>query len=377
MKDSTTDAMTDAMTDAIQETRRAFDAFLAQDEKDPASAADLLNEAFDKAEKALEGTLTRELAHLAHDIYGYKGRVGWEKRVQLHRRYLKSGLDVDERYWSHWEMADALAALKRNLETIEEMKRLFQWARAASPHHYALEALSDTSQAACWTAEGRLDEWFQLYEEAGRELNSPEVSRRARCVFLQSWMEVCMANGMLDDALRRQAALEQANGDPDWSGYFEFWLACVSNRLIVHGQRNDWDPFSEAEKEARAYIEAELQKRNDGEPVDISQLWWACHDVGCCILLWAKRYRKAAYFLEKAVEVEDARDIAHAGTHLLLAAAVWAGGKERGKALHHLKKARDFALNQNPAHIAERFLEMPEFAGVREDAEFRAAAGLQ
>ncbi len=369
--------MTNSTADSIQETRRAFDAFLAQDEKDPASAGGLLNEAFNKVERALEGTLTRELAHLAHDIYGYKGRVGWEKRVQLHRRYLKSDLDVDERYWSHWEMADALAALKRNQETIEEMKRLYRWASAASPHHYALTALSDTSQAACWATEGRLDEWFQLYEEAGRELNSPEASRSARCIFLQSWMEVCRANGMLDEALRRQAALEQANDDPDWSGYFEFWLACVSNRLIIYGRREEWDLFSETEKEARAYIEAELQKRSAGEPVDISQLWWACHDIGCCIILGTKQYRKAAYFLEKAIEVEDAGDIAHAGTHLFLAGAVLAGEKDRGKALHHLKKARNTSINQNPDMVAERFLEMPMFAGVRDDAEFRAAAGLQ
>ena len=69
------------MTDSLQEIRRAFDAFIAQARKDPTSGGDLLNEAYGKVETALEGTLTPELARLAHKVYGYKGKLGWAKRV--------------------------------------------------------------------------------------------------------------------------------------------------------------------------------------------------------------------------------------------------------------------------------------------------------
>ncbi len=359
-----------AVPDTIQEMRRAFDSFMSTAKKDPTAGSDLLNEAYEKAEAALEGELTRELAHLAHDIFYYKGKRGWAKRVQLHRRYLKSDLDDSERLWSHWEMIDALAALERNKETVKQQERLYRWALSVSPHEYALKALDDTSHARCWEREGRLDDWFQLYNEAAQNLNSPKVSLYRRCCFLQGGMEVCMMYGRLDEALRYQAALEKANDDPDWKDGFSFWLACVSNRLLVHGRRAERELFEEAAAEARAYIDRLQKKQNAGEPIDTEELRWTCHDVGSCMFRLG-RYQEAVDFLTKAIETDDILP----DTHYCLAASLWAGEKDRCKALHHLKIAADFMLNQSRV-IAESFLNEHAFADVQEDAEFRAAAGL-
>ena len=362
------------MTAPLQEIRRAFDAFKAQARKDPTSGDDLLNEAYEKVEAALEGTLTTDLARLAHKVYGYKGKLGWAKRVQLHRRRLETDvddLDDKERFWSWWEMVDALAVLRRNKEAVEEQERLYRWARSVSPHEFALKALDDTTQARCWKAERRLDDWFQLYEEAAQALDSPETSRYRRCSFLQAGMEVSLGfGGDTDGALRYQAALEKANDDPEWSGHFRFWLAGIESRLLIHWGRDEAE-FDAAAEEARAYIEAQLEKRDDGQSIDIFRLRWACHNIGCC-MLWSGRFQEAAAFLENAIQVEDS----DAHTHFFLAAAVWAGEKKKEKTLRHLKRARDFTLNTNRGMIGQNFLNEYAFENVRENAEFRAAAGL-
>ncbi len=360
------------MTAPLQEIRRAFDAFKAQARKDPTSGDDLLNEAYDLVEAALEGTLTPELARLAHKVYGYKGKLGWAKRVQLHRRRLEGDLDDKERFWSWWEMVDALAVLRRSKETVEEQERLYRWAREVSPHEFALKALDDTTQARCWSAERRLDDWFQLYEEAAQILDSPEVSKYRRCSFLQAGMEVSRGfGGDTDSALRYLDAMEQANDDPEWSGYFRFWMAGIENRLLIHWGRDE-EAFDAAAEEALTYIDAQLEKRDGGQSIDISKLRWACHNIGCC-MLWSGRFQRAADILEKAIQVEDS----DAHTHFFLSAAVWAGEKDKEKTLRHLKRATDFTLNTNRGMIGQNFLNEYAFKDVRGDAEFRAATGLE
>ncbi len=252
------------MTDTLKDIRRKFDAFMVQAKSDPTSGEDILTEAYNQIEEALKGEITPELVHLTDDIYQYMGKLGLEKRISLHRRYLGVAPDNTERFWSHWHLVDSLAVLQRNKETVEEQIRLYRWTCEHLSDEYVLEALYDTTQAKCWKEEGRIDEWFQLYDEASERLENPKVSRYKRCLFLQAGAEVSFFNDRLDEALLEMEKLERLNNTPGLERYFQFWLTVITTRLLVYGEQEDWERFNQVFIEADAFMEKEIEKRNAG-----------------------------------------------------------------------------------------------------------------
>lgn len=355
----------------LKDIRSKFDSFIEQAKSDPTSGADILTEAYNEVEEALKGKITPEFVHLADDIYTYMGKLGLEKRISLHRRYLKITSDNKERFWSHWQLVDTLAVLQRNRETIKEQIRLYRWTCEHLSDEYVLEALYDTTQAKCWKEEGRIDEWFQLYEEAAERLENPEVSRLKHCLFLQAGAEVSFVNDRLDKALLRIEKLECANGNSNWEHYRRFWLAVISTRLLVYGKQEDWERFNQVFIEVRTLIEKEIEKRNADHFVNIGNLTWAAHDVGCC-LLWSKKYNEAQHFLQIAIDFGND----NAWSHFFLAVSIWASEKDTEKTLYHLKTAQDFMLNPlNRDMFHQTFLETPEFSDVKDDKEFLKVLG--
>ena len=354
----------------LESIRSKFDSFIAQAKSDPTSGEDILKEAHNQVEDALKGEITPELAHLADEIYEYIGKVGMEKSVSLHRRYLNVASDNKERFWSHRQLSGNLAMLRRNREAVEEQVRLYHWACEHLSDEDVLETVNSLSHTGCWKAEGRVDEWFQLYEEASERLENPELSRYARCDFLQIGSEILRAYGRLDETLLGMEKLERANGEPEWEHYFRFWLAVRTNRLLVYSRQEDWERFDQAFTEVSTFIEGELEKRDAGHSVNISDLTWAAHDVGCC-LLWSKKYSEARHFLQIATDLIRY----DACTHFFLAVSVWASEKDREKTLHHLKATQDYVLNPNRDMYYSNFLETPEFSDVKDDKAFLKALG--
>ena len=354
----------------LESIRGKFDSFMAQAKSDPTAGEDILTEAHNQVEDALKGEITPELVHLADEIYEYIGKVGMEKSVSLHRRYLNVASDNKERFWSHRQLAGNLAMLRRDKEAIEEQIQLYRWTCEHLSDADVLEIVGSLSHARCWEAEGRIDEWLQLYEEASQRLENPELSRYARCDFLQIGSEILRAYDRFDETLLGMEKLERANGEPGWEHYFRFWLAVRTNRLLVYSKQEDWDGFDQALTEARAFIESELEKRDAGHSVNISDLTWAAHDVGCC-LLWSEKYSEARHFLQIAVDLIRY----DACTHFFLAVSVWASTKDREKTLHHLKATQDYVLNPNRDMYYSHFLETPEFSDVKDDKEFLHALG--
>ena len=351
----------------LKDIRSKFDAFIEQAKSDPTSGADILTEAYNEVEEALKSEITPELVHLADDIYTYMGKLGLEKRISLHRRYLKIASDNTERFWSHWQLVDTLAVLQRNRETVEEQIRLYRWTCEHLSDEYVLEALYDTTQAKCWKEEGRINEWFQLYEEAAERLGNPEVSRYTRCLFLQAGVEVSYVNDRLDQALLEMEKLERLNSIPGLERYFQFWLAGITTRLLVYGKQEDWERFNQVFMEASTFLEEEIEKRDTGHP----DLAWAAHDIGCC-LLWSKQYSRSRRFLQIAVDFENN----NAWSHFFLGVSIWASEKDREKTLHHLKTAQDFMLNPlNRDMFHQTFLETPEFSDVKDDRAFLKVLG--
>ena len=354
----------------LESIRSKFDSFMAQAKSDPTSGEDILKEAHTQVEDALKGEITPDLAHLADEIYEYIGKVGMEKSVSLHRRYLNVASDNKERFWSHRQLSGNLARLRRNREAIEEQVRLYRWTCEHLSDEDVLETVNSLSHARCWKAEGRIDEWFQLYEEASERLENPELSRYARCDFLQIGSEILRAYDQFNETLLGMEKLERSNGEPSWEHYFRFWLAVRTNRLLVYSKQEDWKHFDQALTEASTFIEEEMGKRNAGHSVNISNLTWAAHDVGCC-LLWSKKYSEARRFLQIAVDLIRY----DACTHFFLAVSIWASEKDREKTLHHLKATQDYVLNPNRDMYYSNFLETPEFSDVKDDEEFLKALG--
>ena len=357
----------------LEEIRSKFNAFMENVKSDPTSREDILKEAHNEIEDALKGEITPELVHLAvDDIYPYMGKLGMEKRISLLRKYMDDAPDDTERFWAHEGLVSSLAFLDRNREAIEEHSRLYRWTCQHLPDKYVLEIASNLSVAGCWTTEDRIDDWIQLYNEASERLENSGVSYYSRCGFLQTGADVLRGNDRFDEALLEIEKLERANNAPGSEHYFQFWLTAKENRLLMYGKREDWGRFDQIFTEMSAYLEGELKKQDAGQPVNLDDLMWLAHDIGCC-LLWSKKYNEAKRFLQVAIDLEDNNNYGH----FQLAASIWASEKDREKTLHHLKVAQDYYVvnpyNQDTYYPT--FLETPEFSDVKDDEEFLKVLG--
>ena len=337
----------------LEEIRSKFNAFMEKVKANPASRADILKEAHNEIEDALKDKITPELVHLAVDeIYPYMGKLGMEKRLSLLRRYMDETSDDTERFWAHDELVDSLAFLGKNRESIEEQTRLYRWAGNHLSDKYVLKVLSNLGTAECWAVADRLDDWIQLYNEASERLENPGVDYYSHCYFLQTGADVLRCNDRFDEALLEIEKLERANNEPGSEHYFHFWLTAKENRFLVYGKQEDWERFDQIFTEVSTYLEGELKKQDTGQPVNLDNLVWFAHDIGCC-LLWSKRYNN------------------HYG-HFQLAVSIWASEKDREKTLHHLKIAQNYYVvnwyNQDTYYPT--FLETPEFSDVKDDPEF-------
>ena len=367
------DNLKENIMNQLEQLRSKFDAFMERVKSDPASRADILKEAADEIEDALKGEITSELMHLTVDeMYPRMGSLGMEKRVPLLRKYMNDAQDEAERYWSHKSLVHSLTFLRRNREAIEEQTRLYRWACEHS-EKYVLRIVSNLGMAGCWKAEGRIDDWLQLYNEASERLDTPEVSQYSRCDFLQLGAEILRKNDRLEDALLELEKLEHANGKPGWRSYFRFWLAVRENRLLLYSKQEDWDRFDEVWTNTRTFIDGEVEKQNAGYPVNIYELIWAAHNIGCC-LVWSEKYDEAKRLLQLAIDLGNYNDY----NHFMLAVSLWASEKTRERTLHHLKIAQDEYMVTSHNYLDSyysSFLETPEFSDVKDDPEFLKVLG--
>lgn len=358
----------------LEEIRSKFNAFMEKVKANPASREDILKEAHNEIEDALKDGITPELVHLAaDDIYPYMGKLGMEKRISLLRKYMDDALEDTERFWAHEGLVYSFAFLGRNREAIEEHSRLYQWTCQHLPDKYVLEITANLDVAGSWVAEGRIDDWIQLYNEASQRLENPGVSYFNRCEFLQTGADVLRGNNRFDEALLEIEKLERANNEPGSEHYFQFWLIAKENRLLVYGKQGDWERFDQIFTEVNTYLEGELKKQDAGQPVNLDNLMWFTHDIGCC-LLWLGKYDEAKRFLHVTIDLEDNN---HYG-HFQFAVSIWASEQDRGKTLHHLKVAQNYYVLSSHNYrdtYYPTFLETPEFSDVKDDPEFLKVLG--
>ena len=357
----------------VEQLRNMFDAYVEKVESDPGSRDDILKQASNEIENALKGEITSEMVHFAvDDIYPYMGSIGMEKRLPLLRKYMDIAPDDEERFWAHKGLVNTLAHLRKSGEAIDEQKRLYRWACQNSEKH-VLRVISNLSIAGCWKAEGRIDDWIKLYNEASERLENPEVSQYTRCNFLQFGSEILRRNDRLDAALLELEKLERANGKPGRKNYFRFWLAVRENQLLLYNAQEDWERFNQVYTELNTFMEGEMKKLDVGFPVNTYELIWAVHNVGCC-MVWSKKYNEAKRWLQVAVDMGNFNEY----SHFMLAISIWTSEKNREKTLHYLKIAEDSYMTSSYNYMDSyysSFLETPEFSDVKDDPEFLQVFG--
>ncbi|MYF98173.1 RNA polymerase sigma factor [Candidatus Poribacteria bacterium] len=366
------------MSGKMQDIRSKFNTYMGYVESFPLSDEDIhkseevLMEVDAEVETALKSEITPELVHLVvDDIYPHIGKVGMEKRIALLRRYQDAAPNDTERFWAKHRIVHSYPALERNREAIEEQISFYHWACKHMSDKHVLETLSNLTIIECWKQEGRIDEWMQLHADASQRLDNPEVSDFSRCDFLQIGSEVLRAFDRFDEALIGFEKLESANKDQDWEHYFRFWLAVRSNRLRIYSKQEDWGRFDPVLKDVGTFIDGEVEKHEAGYPVNIDNLIWAAHDIGCC-LVWSEKYEDAKRFLKISLDLQNKNDWAY----FMLAVSIWATEKDREKTLHNLKLASDYILNYwNEDRYYPAFLETPEFSDVWDDPEFLKVLG--
>ena len=361
------------MSAKLEDIRGKFDAYKEQMGSDPSSAEAMLMEVNNEIEDALKAEITPDLVHLVVDeIYPSMGSLGMEKRLPLLRKYMNDAADNTERFWAHKGLVNTLSFLRRSGEVIEEQTRLYRWACEHS-EKYVLRIVSNLSTAGSWKAEGRIDDWVRLYEEASERLENPEVSQYSRCMFLQFGSEILRRYDRLEDALLEIEKLERANGEPGWRSYFRFWLAVKTNLLLLYSKQEDKDRFDQLYTEVNTFMELELKKLDAGFPVNLYELRWLAHDFGCC-LVWSKKYNEAKQALQVTVDLNNYNEY----SYFMLAVSFWASEKNRERTLHYLKIAQDCyavsSYNYQDSYYPE-FLRTPEFSDVKDDPEFLKVLG--
>ncbi len=366
------------MSGKMQDIRSKFKTYMGYVESFPLSDEDIhkseevLIEVDAEVEAALKSEITPELVHLVvDDIYPHMGKVGMEKRIALLRRYQDVVPDDTERFWAKHRIVHSFPALERNRDAVEEQIQFYHWTCEHMSDKYVLETLSNLTIIDCWKKESRIDEWMKLHDEASQRLENPEVTDFSRCDFLQIGSEVLRAFDRFDEALLGFEKLESANKDQDWEHYFRFWLAVRSNRLRIYSKQEDRTRFDPVLRDVSTFIDGEVEKQKAGYPVNVGNLIWAAHDIGCC-LVWSKNYEEAKRFLQISLDLQNKNDWAY----FMLAVSIWATEKDREKTLHNLKLASDYILNYwNEDRYYPAFLETPEFSDVWDDPEFLKVLG--
>lgn len=313
--------------------------------------------------------------------------------AQMLVRYRAQDLSVSEETWARWWHVWALSATERAEETIAEQTDFCRWAEATFARQtprladrWPFEPLGDggtggmmdaselpiwvlgvPGQVHLWNRIGRADEWMRLADTALTQAGRTPANRVNRFHLLRSIGMLYLAPaGRLDEAettIARIAEIAEEETDPVAA---ERWRLEERTSLMHHhaAQKN-----AEAVRAVGMDVIPRLdvlenQFAASGEPVP----WWLRtfqHNTACS-LAGAHSYDLAIALFERVVA--GGRGIGYA--YLRYASAVWAETRDRFKTLTLLKEA----AARDDRDILPLLRDLPEFADVRDDPEFLAAA---
>lgn len=313
--------------------------------------------------------------------------------AQMLVRYREQNLSVSEETWARWWHVWALTCANHAEQTIAEQTDFCRWADATfarkTPHlagEWPFEPLGDGStgemmdvselplwvlgipgQVHLWNRIGRADEWMRLADAALTRAGRTSANRLNRFHLLRSIGMLYLAPaGRLDEAratIARIADIADEEADPVAA---ERWRLEERTTLMHHlADQKNADEVRAVGMDVVSRLDAlENQFAASGEPVP----WWlrTFQHNAACSLAGTNSYDLAIALFERVVA--GGRGIGYA--YMRYASAVWAETRDRFKTLTLLKEA---AARDN-RDILPLMNDLPEFADVRGDPEFVAAA---
>ncbi len=174
----------------------------------------------------------------------------------------------DEEAQARWQLVDRLATLGRCEEAVQAQQEFLAWARGALDPDRLLWVMSGDTQALCWIAVDRHDEWLDIFWQLLGSLNRRSTNRIGRLVYLRTAGLVLTRLGRKDEALRVAGMMQDlAREDPGWGRALWAQVEASIIELRLHQAAGD---HARLRREAAAV--AETLERSGQQAVDAARL---------------------------------------------------------------------------------------------------------
>ncbi len=357
----------------IQTVKQLLDEYRQQFKADTSSADQSLLEAARKTlndllnEQFQEGCLATEAVHLANEVsYFFGGNK--EFTVEVLAQYLTQPLSVEEESWARWELIDNLAMMGQCEEVVEKQRDFLAWAREYLPQDRLLWVMYDGTQAVCWRATSKGDEWLQIFDDIMAVITPSPENRYDRFIYLRT------ANRMYSQLEKFEEALQMANRIRDLSEEDQNWEASVgvriesyASKIAVYWKLQSVPEIRRIGQNASVELEAYRAQNADLDFEQKRKLSTLFHNLAAS-LYFTRQYDLAIPLFRCAIKL----GIWEHWTYSWLAASLWATTKSRSEVLSLLKQGADRVVGNYDA-----WTRLPEFQDVVTDAQFLDAAKRQ
>ena len=311
-----------------------------------------------------EGCLEAEAVHLANEVSLF---FGGDKKftVKVLSQYLNQPLTTEEESWARWELVDNLAMLLQCEEVVTRHQDFLAWARENLPQDRLLWVMYDGTQACCWRAASKDDEWLQIFSAVMAAVTPSAENRYDRFIYLRTASSMYTESGRLDEALQVASRIRDlSDEDPTWEPSFGVRIESYASEIIVHSRLHNISEMRRISRDASVKLEAYRAQNADLDFEQKRKLSTLCHNLGAS-LYFAGQYDLATPLFRSAINL----GMWEHWTYSWLAASLWATTRSRSEVLALLKQGSDRVVGNYDA-----WKELPEFRDVVSDAEFLDAA---
>ena len=334
----------------------------AVDQSSLATARKTLNDLLNK--QFQEGCLGTEAVHLANEVsYFFGGDKGFT--VKILSQYLTQPLTVEEESWARWELIDNLAMLHQCEEAVINHRDFLAWARGHLPQDRLLWVMYDGTQAVCWSATSKGDEWVQIFNDIMAVITPSPENRYDRFIYLRTANRMCSQREKFEEALQIANRIRDlSEEDPNWEPAFGVRIESYASQIAVHRELQNISEIRCIGEDACAELGAYRAQNADLDFEQKRKLSTLYHNLAAS-LYFARQYDLAIPLFRSAINL----GVWEHWTYSWLAASLWATTKSRFEVLSLLKQGSDRVVGNYDA-----WTRLPEFQDVVTDAEFLAAA---
>jgi len=310
--------------------------------------------------------LTTAEVHSTHARYRQQGNRS--AMLSPVSDYLSESLPLEEERWARWERVDSLALLGRCEEMIAVQKEDLAWATARLPPDALLRVMDDSTQAACWLAAGRIEEWLTIFDTLMTDTIPTEGNRFERFYYLRTACHVLQESDLQTEAFsivsRMRALIAE---DPDWVRAAEIEVQALDAEARLFWSQQEVPRLRQAGLAATQRLEQQFGLMHGLLNTSAEkQSLQTGYDNIAATLFRAAQYDLSIPLHRRCLELGGRSEY----VYLWLAAALWQTERQRDETLALLAQGASECWGSD---YQQRFATLSEFAGVRSDPEFIAA----